>query len=353
MEENLYKVVQKHYHSLSLDGDKWYTQDTAAADTAATDTAATTTAGHPIPIPPLVDFSSAPPTSPLSSPSSLSSPSPCYTLPSHPGFLYYPRSLSKSSQVKLAMKCLTEYCEPPHDTNISNVAAKEHEVDLSHGMFAKSFPCTDLSSHYHRLDKLSWSTNGYNYDWSIRAYHPSKHSPFPPELTALSHLYVPPPYVPQASIINFYKPKSVMGGHLDDLEVAKTPPVISMSLGLPAIFLLGGATKGVAPTPILVRPGDVMVMGGESRMAYHGIARVLTSDTPLPPLSKSRTLSPSSPLSTDGSAEGREGVQFNISEDLTEEEVERVEGYLKGHRINVNVRQVLPDGVLSFEDLNN
>ena len=60
-----------------------------------------------------------------------------------------------------------------------------------------------------------------------------------------------------------------MGGHRDDLELDFTQPVVSISLGLPAIFLLGGDTKDCEPVvPILVRPGDVYLLAGDSRLCF-------------------------------------------------------------------------------------
>ena len=49
-------------------------------------------------------------------------------------------------------------------------------------------------------------------------------------------------------------------------------------MGCPAIFLLGHQTKDVAPIPILVRSGDIIIMSGESRYCYHGVAGVLGFD---------------------------------------------------------------------------
>jgi len=259
------------------------------------------------------------------------------TLSNHPGFLYYSSSLTQASQLRLAHRCLTEYCSEPHDTNIANVPPKPSETNLANAMFGHLLsPPSIFSLHYYRLSKLSWATMGYLYDWTARSYTESAKSPYPPALRDLAHVYLPPSYSPQASIINYYTPKSLMGGHLDDLELTLTPPVLSVSLGLPAIFLLGGATKDVKPTSILVRPGDVMVMGGESRRAYHGVARVLEGGG----------------WGWGGVERGGDDVEFDSgAAEIAQEEQEAVVEYLKTHRVNVNIRQVLPDGVETIDEL--
>lgn len=58
-------------------------------------------------------------------------------------------------------------------------------------------------------------------------------------------------------------------GHLDDAEGPCLRPLVSFSLGLSAVFLLGGPTKDILPLPLLMRSGDALVMSGPSRLAHH------------------------------------------------------------------------------------
>ena len=271
----------------------------------------------------------------------LSKSSPVFGLDGYQGFYYMPGYLAKESRDMLAWLCLTEYCEPPHDTNIAQVPMKAHENEsciLS--MWAKYVGGMDCTNHYNRLGKLAWSTMGYNYDWTLRAYHEGKRSPFPRVLEDLSQRIASvvdhDVYNPQASIVNFYHTKSLMGGHQDDLELTFDKPVVSMSFGLPGIFLLGGLTKNEKPTPILVRDGDCMVMGGGSRLRFHGLAKVLGKDVRLPE-----------------SVRG-EGRRVDLEEEEMprfQEERVQVWRFLESHRININVRQVLPDGCDSIGDV--
>ncbi|TFY77096.1 hypothetical protein EWM64_g6917 [Hericium alpestre] len=78
-------------------------------------------------------------------------------------------------------------------------------------------------------------------------------------------------YEPDAGIVNFYQTKDTLMGHVDRSEVCTTSPLVSISLGNAAIFLVGGHTRDVPPIPILLRSGDVVIMSGPAcRRAYHG-----------------------------------------------------------------------------------
>ena len=117
---------------------------------------------------------------------------------------------------------------------------------------------------------------GYHYDWTARRYRPEPgwHAAFPAELKALCETIgasVGQPLVAEGGIVNYYyTPRGFMGGHKDDLEYTFAAPVVSISLGCSAVFLLGGQDKSVEPVPLLLRSGDVMVMGGDSRLCIHG-----------------------------------------------------------------------------------
>ena len=100
------------------------------------------------------------------------------------------------------------------------------------------------------------------------------------------------------------------------------------SFGQSAIFLLGGKTRDQAPLAMYLRSGDIMIMAGDSRLAYHAVPRILapkrcTGDSALPAcLSR-----------------GKETTAVDCREDIA-----ILEQYLATSRINVNVRQVLGPG---------
>ena len=123
-------------------------------------------------------------------------------------------------------------------------------------------------TYYKMFDKLSWSTTGYHYDWTARrSYTEQNKSPMPKQMQVQSCLHTQikvqillvameahdcvHDFNASASIINYYSLKSNMGGHRDDdLEVDFTKPVVSLSLGVPAVFLLGGNMKDDEVVPI-------------------------------------------------------------------------------------------------------
>ncbi|KAF8201434.1 hypothetical protein BJ912DRAFT_1019397 [Pholiota molesta] len=88
-------------------------------------------------------------------------------------------------------------------------------------------------------------------------------------------------YEPDAGIVNFYQEKDTLMAHVDRSEVCATSPLVSISLGNAAVFLIGGLTRDSEPVPILLRSGDVVIMSGPAcRRAYHGVPRILEGTLP-------------------------------------------------------------------------
>lgn len=83
------------------------------------------------------------------------------------------------------------------------------------------------------------------------------------------------PEPPEACLINRYRAGARMGSHQDRDEEDLTAPVLSVSLGDDAVFHVGGTKRGDVKTRMTLKSGDVAVLGGASRLAYHGIDRVL------------------------------------------------------------------------------
>ncbi|GAA5852870.1 hypothetical protein JCM5353_001226 [Sporobolomyces roseus] len=162
------------------------------------------------------------------------------------------------------------------------------------------------------VPKLRWSNVGYHYNWTTKLYEFDRpFVPIPPLMLRCCQALVKSMrwehvfndmaddenrnrttkrdwekwntnYEPDAGIVNFYQAKDTLTGHTDHSEVDAVQPLVSLSLGLSSIFLVGGLTKDIAPLAILLRSGDGLIMSGrEGRRAYHGLPRVLAETLPL------------------------------------------------------------------------
>jgi alkylated DNA repair protein (DNA oxidative demethylase) len=78
-------------------------------------------------------------------------------------------------------------------------------------------------------------------------------------------------FVPDACLINRYEPGAKMSLHQDKDEQDFAAPIVSVSLGLPAIFMFGGAKRSDKPKRYRLEHGDVVVWGGPSRLFFHGV----------------------------------------------------------------------------------
>jgi len=85
-----------------------------------------------------------------------------------------------------------------------------------------------------------------------------------------------PGFAPDACLVNRYEPGARLTLHQDKDERDYREPIVSVSLGVPAVFLFGGLKRKDRPLRLSLVHGDVVVFGGPSRLRYHGVA-------PLPP----------------------------------------------------------------------
>ena len=89
---------------------------------------------------------------------------------------------------------------------------------------------------------------------------------------------------PDLCIMNFYTADAKLGVHQDKDErpetIAAGIPIVSVSLGDAARFVIGGLSRKDPINPVILRSGDVLVMGGPSRLRYHGVTRILPGTAP-------------------------------------------------------------------------
>jgi DNA oxidative demethylase len=87
-----------------------------------------------------------------------------------------------------------------------------------------------------------------------------------------------PGFAPDSCLINRYLPASRLSLHRDEDERDHSHPVVSVSLGLPAVFLWGGLRRADRPARIRLNSGDVVIWGGLARLVYHGIAELAAGE---------------------------------------------------------------------------
>lgn len=141
---------------------------------------------------------------------------------------------------------------------------------------------TPFSVRMTNCGPLGWVSDraGYRY----QPAHPVTGEPWPampPRLLELWQELVPNAPPPQACLVNFYGPTARMGLHQDKDEATFDAPVVSVSLGATALFRLGGRSRKDSTHSFRLASGDVVVLGGAARLAYHGIDRLLPGTSTL------------------------------------------------------------------------
>lgn len=89
-----------------------------------------------------------------------------------------------------------------------------------------------------------------------------------------------PNFAPDACLINRYEPGAKMSLHQDRDEKDFNQPIVSVSLGLPALFQFGGLKRSEKTHRIQLTHGDVIVWGGAARLRYHGVLPLKTGSHP-------------------------------------------------------------------------
>lgn len=273
--------------------------------------------------------------------------SPAYTHPNHPGVIVVPDFFNAGAHREIAELACRKWTRRPAGSNLdlhwdfdSVEARADGQRTEVWDLYEKTFlagdpegcivplkPAEEQDEEHSLtplpiaklLQRLRWTSLGYIYDWMTKTYPAASSAPpIPPTLAALcrtivaalEHLtgYPSNEYAPEAGVINFYLPGTALHSHQDRSEFCKAP-LVSLSLGSPCVFLMGGPTTESEPTAFLLRSGDLVIMSGESRLCFHGVPRVFDAGKAF--------------------AEGRKGDALDAFMD-------------GGRRINVNLRQVFP-----------
>lgn len=130
---------------------------------------------------------------------------------------------------------------------------------------------------------LGWVTDrerGYRYQGT----HPVTGRPWPPIPPALLDIwdrFSGYPHRPEACLVNFYDADARMGPHQDRDERELSAPVLSVSLGDDCRFRIGGTARTDPATTLRLASGDLVVLGGDSRLAFHGVDRIFPGTSTL------------------------------------------------------------------------
>ncbi|CAA2991392.1 alpha-ketoglutarate-dependent dioxygenase alkB [Olea europaea subsp. europaea] len=283
---------------------------------------------------------------------------PVFGLVSRPGFYFIPAALSIEEQCHWIRESLTSFPQPPNRTNHNAIygplqdlflAAKEGKVLIEEDTLAENIISEanldqsnvntprwkyikELDESFSRdagksvsasvlLRKLRWSTLGLQFDWSKRSYNIAlPHKKIPDKLCMLAKRMAAPAmpcseeFHPEAAIVNYFGLGDMLGGHLDDMEKDWSKPIVSISLGCKAIFLLGGKSRDHTPIAMFLQSGDAVLMAGEARECFHGVPRIFTD----PENAEIGTLE----------------SQFSDENNLP------FLDYIRTSRVNINIRQV-------------
>src|SRR5580658_2067055 len=122
---------------------------------------------------------------------------------------------------------------------------------------------------------LGWISDASGYRYA--AAHPETGQAWPPLPDALLALWNDIafyPHPPEACLINFYAASAKMGLHQDRDETDFAAPVVSVSLGDSCLFRVGGLKRADPSRSFRLNSGDVLVLGGDARLAFHGVDRI-------------------------------------------------------------------------------
>jgi alkylated DNA repair protein (DNA oxidative demethylase) len=174
-----------------------------------------------------------------------------------PGFKTHPGLVSLQQQEMLCSALRAAVASAPFFTPTMPKSGKPFSVRMTN------------------LGSLGWVSDrdGYRY----QATHPETGNPWPPIPEMVLDLWrnvSDYPHEPEACLVNYYGAGTRMGLHQDRDEEDFAAPVVSISLGDTCLFRFGGTRRNDPTQSLILSSGDVVVLGGESRLAFHGVDRI-------------------------------------------------------------------------------
>jgi len=189
------------------------------------------------------------------------------SLPDLPeGFKYLPGYFSPNEQEELLSILRALIAKAPLFTPVMPRSGKPFSVKM-----------TNFGSHGWLADKA-----GYRYE----PKHPVTHEPWPDIPQLLLNLWDDVSeysFPPEACLCNVYSTSAKLGMHQDKDEETFEAPIISVSLGDTAVFRVGGTRRKDPTQTFKLHSGDVVVLGQQARMCYHGIDKIIAGSSALLP----------------------------------------------------------------------
>ncbi|MBC7280294.1 alpha-ketoglutarate-dependent dioxygenase AlkB [Hoeflea sp.] len=169
-------------------------------------------------------------------------------------------------------------------------AAQEHLVDeiravaVQAPLYRPEMPRTGkpLSVRMTNCGELGWVADKTGYRYQDR--HPVTGATWPPIPESLMKIWMElsgDTRPPQACLVNFYDASARMGLHQDRDEQDFSAPVLSVSLGDACLFRVGGTARNEPTRSFRLESGDIVVLGGDSRLAFHGVDRIYPTTSTL------------------------------------------------------------------------
>jgi alkylated DNA repair protein (DNA oxidative demethylase) len=183
-----------------------------------------------------------------------------------PGFRFIPGYLDRGAQEALVAQLRSVLAAAPPYTPRMPKTGKPMSVRMTN------------------CGPLGWVTDerGYRY----QPTHPETGEPWPampPLVVAAWAALARYPHPPESCLVNYYGPAAKLGLHQDRDETEFSAPVVSLSLGDSCLFRIGG-TKRTDPTgTVRLASGDAVVLGGDARLAFHGVDRIMLGSSTLLP----------------------------------------------------------------------
>ncbi len=183
-----------------------------------------------------------------------------------PGVAYYPGFLGRAAQEALGEAIRAALAEAPLYRPRMPRSGKPFSVRMSN------------------CGPLGWVSDemGYRY----QPTHPDTGRPWPPIPEALLAAWAelaPGAASPEACLVNVYDAEARMGLHQDRDEGELSAPIVSLSLGDPALFRIGGLTRDAPTRSFRLESGDAVTFGGPARLVFHGVDRIIPRGSTLLP----------------------------------------------------------------------